>query len=77
MAKQSALIGTHRANHATWVERNGWVLPAHFGDVMAEYRAVRDGVGIFDLSHLALLQFTGPHRQSFLQGLLSNELRGL
>ncbi len=58
-------------------EENGWLLPAHFGDLMSEYRAVRDAVGLFDFSHRGLLQFTGPDRLSFLQGMLSNDLRGL
>jgi folate-binding protein YgfZ len=44
---------------------------------MSEYRAVRDAVGLFDLSHRGLLQITGPDRLSFLQGMLSNDLRGL
>jgi folate-binding protein YgfZ len=77
MAKESSLSPLHRANGAMFREENGWLLPAHFGDRMSEYRAVRDAVGLFDLSHRGLLQFTGPDRLSFLQGMLSNDLRGL
>ena len=67
----------HRANGATFVERDGWLLPAHYGDVDGEYQAVRAAAGIIDFSHRGLLQFTGPDRLSFLQGMLSNDLRPL
>lgn len=58
-------------------ERDGWLLPAHFGDVAREYEAARSAVAILDLSHRGLLQFTGPDRLSFLQGMLSNDLKAL
>jgi folate-binding protein YgfZ len=77
MAKASSLTPQHRANGATFREENGWLLPAHFDDPTSEYRAVRDTVGLLDLSHRGLLQFTGPDRLSFLQGMLSNDLRAL
>jgi folate-binding protein YgfZ len=77
MPKQSPLAAAHRARGAAFIERDGWLLPAHFGDGLAEYRAVRDAVGLLDLSHRGLLQFTGPDRLSFLQGMLSNDLHSL
>ena len=77
MAKQSPLIEMHRSNGAAFIEQDGWLLPAHFGDVAGEYRAVRSTVGLIDLSHRGLLQFTGPDRLAFLQGMLSNDLRVL
>src|SRR5690242_6634536 len=77
MAKQSSLMEWHRSNGAVCAERDGWLLPVHFGDPSAEYAAVRSTVGLVDLSHRGLLQFTGPDRLSFLQGMLSNDLRVL
>ncbi len=77
MAKQPSLIDFHRANGAIFVERDGWLLPDHFGNSAAEYAAARFAVGLIDLSHRGLLQFTGPDRLSFLQGMLSNDLRVL
>jgi glycine cleavage system T protein len=74
MAKQSSLIEMHRSNGATFIEQNGWNLPAHFGDVAGEYRAVRSAAGLIDFAHRGLLQFTGPDRLSFLQGMLSNDM---
>ena len=77
MPKKSALTPLHRSRGALFLERDGWRFPAQFGGISAEYRAVREFVGILDLSHRGLLQFTGPDRLSFLQGMLSNDLRGL
>lgn len=77
MAKQSSLSTFHKSNGAEFVERDGWLLPAHFGNPATEYRAVRSAVGLMDLSYRGLLQLTGPDRLSFLQGMLSNDLRPL
>ncbi|MGH7929391.1 MAG: hypothetical protein ACREQV_16500, partial [Candidatus Binatia bacterium] len=75
MAKQSSLFDFHKRQGAVFVERDGWLLPAHFGNAAAEYNAVREAAGIIDLSNRGLLQFTGPDRVTFLQGMLSNDLR--
>jgi folate-binding protein YgfZ len=75
MAKQSLLTDLHQRNGAVFGEQDGWLLPAHFGDPIAEYQCVHSAAGLFDLSHRALLQFTGPDRVSFLQGMLSNDVR--
>lgn len=77
MAKQSLLTDLHQRNGAVFVEQDGWLVPEHFGDLAAEYESVRKSAGLFDLSHRALLQFTGADRVSFLQGMLSNDLRPL
>jgi folate-binding protein YgfZ len=77
MTKESPLTDFHRANGAVFIERDGWRLPDHFGSSAAEYAAVRSTVGLIDLSDRGLLQFTGPDRLSFLQGMLSNDLRAL
>jgi folate-binding protein YgfZ len=75
MAKQSLLTELHQRDGAVFVEQDDWLLPDHFGDFAAEYQSVRTAAGLFDLSHRALLQFTGPDRISFLQGMLSNDVR--
>ncbi len=67
----------HRSNGAVFIEQDGWMLPAHFGNVADEYHAVRAAAGLIDFAHRGLLQFTGPDRLSFLQGMLSNDMRAL
>ena len=77
MAKKSSLFDFHKSRGAIFAEHDEWLLPAHFGNSDAEYTAVREAAGIIDLSHRGLLQFTGPDRVTFLQGMLSNDLRPL
>jgi glycine cleavage system aminomethyltransferase T len=75
--KQSALLDLYRARGATLIEREGWLLPAHFGDPVAEYHAVRNDVGILDLCQRNILRFTGYDRISFLRDRISNDLKAL
>lgn len=69
------LTDFHRAHGAVFTQPGG--LPVNFGDPGREYAAARDSVGLIDRSDRGLLQFTGPDRLSFLQGMLSNDLRPL
>lgn len=77
MAKPSLLSDFHQSNGAQFGERDGWLLPAQFGNPAAEYAAVRSAVGFLDLSHRGLLQLTGADRVSFLQGMVSNDVKAL
>ncbi len=75
MPKQSPLLRVHQANGAIQTEYDDWSLPRHFGDPHAEYQSVRRAVGLLDFSNRAVLEFTGADRLSYLQGLISNDLR--
>jgi aminomethyltransferase len=75
MAKRSSLTDFHKDNGAIFAERDGWLLPTHFGNPAAEYTAARSTCGFIDLSQRGLLQLSGPDRLSFLQGMLSNDLK--
>lgn len=77
MAKPSPLLTFHQSNGAVFAERQDWLLPFHFGNANAEYKAVRSAAGLIDRCHRSLLQVTGPDRFSFLQGMLSNDLRDI
>jgi len=77
MAKRSTLTDLHESRGAVFAEVDGWLLPQHFGDAASEYDTVRQSAGLFDLADRAMLQFTGDDRLSYLQGMLSNDLRPL
>src|SRR5690242_10536549 len=63
---------------AVFTEEAGWLLPAHFGDVDTEYRAVREGAAaVFDLSHHGKIHVSGPDAASFLHNLSTNDVKGL
>ncbi|NJN71263.1 MAG: aminomethyl transferase family protein [Nitrospira sp.] len=72
--KQSKLHTQHVQLGATFEEVTGWDMPAHYGDIAAEHRAVRQAVGIADLSHRGKLRVTGEDRVKWLQGVISNDI---
>jgi aminomethyltransferase len=75
--KESALLDLYRSRRATLVEDGNRLLPAHFGDPIAEYDAVRNHVGIFALGQRSLLRLIGLDRMTFLNSLVSNDLTAL
>ncbi|MGZ8385205.1 MAG: CAF17-like 4Fe-4S cluster assembly/insertion protein YgfZ [Nitrospira sp.] len=72
--KQSRLYAQHGRLGATFEEVAGWEIPTHYGDAAAEYRAVRQAVGIADLSHRGKLRVTGEDRVKWLQSIISNDI---
>lgn len=59
-------------------ERDGRLLPASYGDTMAEYSAVRDGgCGLIDLSSRGRIVVSGSEAVQFLNGLITNEVKTL
>jgi glycine cleavage system T protein len=76
--KRTPLYETHRALGATFAEIHpGWELVSHFTDPRQEHHAVREGVGVLDLSHRGRLRLTGRDRARFLHRILSNDVEGL
>src|SRR5712692_6432308 len=72
--KKLALHDVHAATGAKFVEVEGWLLPAYFTDPTIENLAVRNHVGIIDLSYKGYLKIGGPDRASFLQGIITNDV---
>ena len=72
--KQSRLHDQHQQLGATFEEIAGWSMPAHYGDVTAEYAAVRNRVGLSDLSHRGKFRVTGDDRTKWLQSIISNDI---
>ena len=65
------------ARSAVHADDRGVVLPRHFGDAAAEYRALRDGAAVVDLGFRSVVAATGPDRAAFLQGMLTSDVAGL
>ena len=62
----------------TFREEDGWRIPANYGDVDSEYRAVRiDDAGVIDLSGRGRIHVTGSEAVMFLNGLLTNDMKTL
>jgi glycine cleavage system T protein len=71
--QHSPLHAVHQALGAVFTEVAGWQLPRHFGNFEAEYQAVRQSVGLCDLSYRGVVRVTGSERQRFLHAMVSND----
>lgn len=74
---QTPLHATHEALGATFTDFGGWDMPLKYGNELDEHRAVRSGVGIFDLSHMGEINVQGPDAGAFLDYALISNLSAL
>lgn len=72
--KKSPLYEQHVAAGAKFAEFGGWSMPLQYAGIVAEHKAVRAGVGIFDVSHLGKATVRGEHAVEFLNTCLTNDL---
>jgi aminomethyltransferase len=77
MLKRTPLFAAHQQLGARLVEFGGWEMPVQYQSIVAEHLAVRRAAGLFDISHMGEILVTGPKAESFLNGLLTNDLRRL
>ena len=56
------------------MEFGEWELPVSYQSVIAEHKAVRSGVGWFDVSHLGRFELTGPGSRDAIRSLLCNDI---
>lgn len=75
--QRSALYEVHKELGATFTDVAGWELPQHYGNPQVEYAAVRQSVGVCDMSHRGLVRVTGADRQRFLHAMVSNDVMNL
>jgi aminomethyltransferase len=57
--RTSPLAAFHAAHGAHMVPFSGWEMPLYYSGILEEHRAVREGVGLFDVSHLGVLTVSG------------------
>ncbi|MGH2893200.1 MAG: glycine cleavage system aminomethyltransferase GcvT [Solirubrobacteraceae bacterium] len=75
--RRSPLDDRHRAAGAKLIGFAGWEMPVQYAGITAEHLAVREGAGVFDVSHMGQIETAGPGAQALLQHLLSNDVRRL
>jgi aminomethyltransferase len=73
MGLKTALYEEHKALGARIVPFAGWDMPLHYGSQLAEHHAVRRDSGVFDVSHMRILDITGGEALAFLRRLLAND----
>ncbi|MEM9301234.1 MAG: glycine cleavage system aminomethyltransferase GcvT [Pseudomonadota bacterium] len=77
MAKHTTLHGKHEAAGARLVEFGGWSMPIHYGSQIEEHHAVRQAAGMFDVSHMTVVDLDGDRCRDFLRYLLANDVAKL
>ena len=73
--KRTPLHDRHVAAGAKLVPFAGWEMPVQYQGIREEHTAVREGVGVFDVSHMGEVETSGPGAEELLQRLLSNDVR--
>ena len=77
MLRKTVLHSRHVALGARMVDFGGWDMPVHYGSQIDEHHAVRRHAGLFDVSHMRVVDITGRHATEYLQRLLSNDVARL
>lgn len=72
--RRTPLYDDHVAAGARMVDFAGWSMPVQYEAVKAEHMAVREGAGMFDVSHMGRIEITGPEAQPALQLIVSNDV---
>jgi aminomethyltransferase len=77
LLKRTSLYDIHKALGATTVPFAGWDMPVSYRGTVGEVAAVRDHVGLFDVSHMGEARVTGPGAFDFVQRLTTNNVSKL
>lgn len=74
MSKSTILNATHRARGARMVDFGGWDMPLNYGSQIDEHHRVRRDAGMFDVSHMTVVDLRGPQVRPFLRRLIANSV---
>lgn len=77
MGKQTALYDMHVSLNAKMVDFGGWDMPINYGSQIEEHHQVRNDAGMFDVSHMTIVDVKGDDAKAFLQKLLANDVARL
>lgn len=77
MSKRTALYAQHIAAEARMVGFAGWEMPLHYGSQIEEHHQVRRDAGMFDVSHMTVVDLHGAGARDYLRHLLANDVARL
>ena len=77
MNLRTALYESHVNAGARMVPFGGWDMPLHYGSQLQEHHRVRAEAGVFDVSHMTIVDLEGPGTHAFLRRLLANDVARL
>jgi aminomethyltransferase len=75
--KRTPLYDEHVRRGAKMVPFGGWLMPVQYTSIVEEHRAVRNNIGIFDISHMGQLIVSGPTAAGWLNTMLTNNIEKL
>lgn len=73
-ALHTPLYAEHLAAGGKIVDFAGWALPIHYGSQLKEHETVRSDAGMFDVSHMTVVDLTGADAKAYLQKLIANDV---
>jgi aminomethyltransferase len=74
MSQQTVLYDKHIEYGGKIVDFAGWDMPVNYGSQIEEHNRVRNDAGMFDVSHMTIIDLTGAGVKAFLQKLLANDV---
>ncbi len=74
MGRETPLFELHRSLGARLIDFGGWSLPLHYASQIEEHHAVRRSAGVFDVSHMGIVDVRGPDARVLLETLLANDV---
>ena len=77
MSNTTALHAKHIEAGAKMVDFFGWDMPINYGSQIEEHHAVRQDAGMFDVSHMTIVDVIGSQAQNYLRYLLANDVAKL
>ncbi|MEX3526865.1 MAG: glycine cleavage system aminomethyltransferase GcvT [Burkholderia sp.] len=72
--KHTPLHAAHAALNARMVDFGGWDMPVNYGSQLEEHRAVRTDAGMFDVSHMCVVDFRGERARAFFEHAIANSV---
>ncbi len=72
--QRTAFYASHLAAGGKMVDFAGWEMPINYGSQLQEHHLVRQDAGMFDVSHMTVLDLNGKDAKAYLQRLLANNV---
>lgn len=73
-SQKTPLYAMHKRHNALMVDFAGWSMPLHYGSQLAEHLQVRADAGIFDVSHMGIIDVGGADSAAYLAKILANNI---
>jgi len=77
MTQRTPLFAKHVLAGAQIVDFSGWEMPLHYGSQIDEHHKVREFAGVFDVSHMTVVEVVGVQSRTYLRRLLANDIAKL